>query len=242
MHGAVVTFLQRKPVITVDSNSRHCTKLYTPEKHTGPKNKSCGSLSTGQAMQRAGSRLSSCCSSERTQETHGGRSELRFEKEDFQAAEGRVSYLHMLTKHHLELCLLLTTAKLTVLLHFYVCLQHTKVYWKKEGIFLISDTRRMGEKNKQSQGNIFTLTFLKHTWPLGACGVGDLERARTEQWIGESPFSYFKKIGALATSSFATSFQKYQTALPRGEGFVSNSASFRLWGCGPPCDRTRPRL
>mmetsp|Transcript_36439 Transcript_36439/g.74063 ORF Transcript_36439/g.74063 Transcript_36439/m.74063 type:complete len:121 (-) Transcript_36439:7-369(-) len=112
MHGAVVTFLQRKPVITVDSNSRHCTKLYTPEKHTGPKNKSCGSLSTGQAMQRAGSRLSSCCSSERTQETHGGRSELRFEKEDFQAAEGRVSYLHMLTKHHLELCLLLTTAKL----------------------------------------------------------------------------------------------------------------------------------
>ncbi len=173
---------------------------------------------------------------------HGGRSELCFEKEVFSAVEGRVSYLHMLTKHHLELCLLLTTAKLTVLLHFDVCLQQRKCAMKVEGIFLISDTRRMGEKNKQSQGNIFTLTFLKHTWPLGACGVGDLERARTEQWIGESPFSYFKKIGALATSTFATSFQKYQSALPRGEGFVSNSASFRLWGCGPPCDRARPRL
>ena len=81
MHGAVVTFLQRKPVITVDSNSRHCTKLYTPEKHTGPNNKSCGSLSIGQAMQRAGSRISSCCSSEHTEETHGGSSELCFEKE-----------------------------------------------------------------------------------------------------------------------------------------------------------------
>ena len=90
------------------------------------------------------------------------------------AAEGRVSYLHMLTKHHLELCLLLTTAKLAVLLHFDACLQHTKSEMKVERIFLISDTRRMEEENKQSQGDIFTLNFLKRTWPLDTCGGGDL--------------------------------------------------------------------
>jgi len=48
--------LQRKPRITIESNSGHCTKLYTLERHTGFKNKSCGSLSTGQATQREGSR------------------------------------------------------------------------------------------------------------------------------------------------------------------------------------------
>ena len=95
-----------------------------------------------------------------------------------------------------------------------------RVKWKWNAFFLISDTRRMEEENKQSQGDIFTLNFLKPTWPLGTCGGGDLVWSWRAESIAENTRWVLKKMRAFATPTVAASFQEYQSDLPRGEDFV----------------------